>query len=94
MVAVQWHERLCESGNGERREFVRGKRMIDVINSTELRMIGFEMTCIGVFPSVVDDDEDSDDDEVDNKSDEGNADTRTKWELPHEIEAVALTWCR
>ena len=25
MVAVQWYERLCESGNGERREFVRGR---------------------------------------------------------------------
>ena len=67
--------------------------MADVINSTELRMIGFEMTCIGVFPSVADD-EDSDDDEDDNKSDEGNVETRTKWELPREIEAVALTWCR
>ena len=37
--------------------------MVDVINSTELRMIGFEMTCIGVFPSIAD--EDSDDDEDD-----------------------------
>ena len=53
----------------------------------------FEITCIGVFPSV-NDDEDSDDDEDDNKSDEGNVETRTKWELPREIEAVALTWCR
>ena len=63
LVAVQWYERLCESGNGERREFVRGRCMVDVINSTKLRMIAFEMTCIGVFPSVADD-EDSDDDEV------------------------------
>ena len=66
--------------------------MVDVINSTELRMIGFEMTCIGVFPSIAD--EDSDDDEDDNKGDEGNVESRTKWELPREIEAVALTWCR
>ena len=36
MVAVQWYERLCESGNGERREFVRGRCMVDVIESTEL----------------------------------------------------------
>ncbi len=92
MVAVQWYERLCESGNGERREFVRGRCMVDVINSTELRMIGFEMTCIGVFPSIAD--EDSDDDEDDNKGNEGNVESRTKWELPREIEAVALTWCR
>ena len=41
MVAVQLYDRLCESGNGERREFVRGRCMVDVINSTELRMIVF-----------------------------------------------------
>jgi hypothetical protein len=79
MVAVQWYERLSESGNGERREFVRGKRMIDVINSTELRLIGFEMTCIGVFPAEAG----SDDKEA-----------RRKWELPRDVEAEALTWCR
>ena len=50
MLAVQWYERLAESG--ERREFSRGERMIDVINSTELRMAGFDMGAIGVFPSV------------------------------------------
>ena len=80
MVALQWYERLSESGNGERREFVRGKRMIDVINSTELRLIGFEMTCIGVFPAEAG----SHDDKV----------ARRKWELPRDVEAEALTWCR
>ena len=55
-------------------------------------MIGFEMTCIGVSPSIAD--EDSDDDEDDNISDEGNAETRKKLELPREIEAGALIWCR
>ena len=47
---MQWYERITECGNGERREFVRGKRMIDVINSTELRKVGFEMRMIGSFP--------------------------------------------
>ena len=52
MLAVQWYERLSESGDSERREFSRGERMIDVINSTELRMAGFDMGAIGVFSSV------------------------------------------
>jgi hypothetical protein len=37
-LAVQWYERLAENGDRERREFVRGERIIDIINSTELRM--------------------------------------------------------
>jgi hypothetical protein len=41
MVAAQWYERLCEGSNGERREFYRGRCMVDFINSTELRMIVF-----------------------------------------------------
>ncbi len=36
MVAVQWHERLTEIEHGERREFIRKERIIDVIKSTEL----------------------------------------------------------
>ncbi len=48
MAAVQWYERLGESA--ERREFARGERMIGVINSTELRLLGFEMANIGVSP--------------------------------------------
>ena len=79
MVALQWYERLSESGNGERREFVRGKRMLDVVNSTELRMMGFEMTCIGAFPAEAGNDD---------------LEARKKWELPRDIEAEALTWCR
>lgn len=78
MVAVQWYERLSESGNGERREFIRGKRMLDVINSTELRMAGFEMVGIGSFPPDA----------------SGDADALKKWELPRDVEAEALTWCR
>ena len=50
LVAVHWYERLAESGDGERREFVRGKQMIDVINSTELREAGVKRTSIGAFP--------------------------------------------
>ena len=52
MVAVQWYERLTESGDGERREFIRGPRMVDVINSTELRVVAFPMNAIGVFPAL------------------------------------------
>ena len=79
MVAVQWYERLSESGDGERREFIRGKRELDVINSTELRMVGFEMGAIGAFPAAA-----------------GNDDPGAllKWELPRDVEAEALTWCR
>ncbi len=40
MVAVQWYERLPESGDGERLEFFLGEQIIDVINSTELRAVG------------------------------------------------------
>ena len=78
LVAVQWYERLPESGDGERREFIRGTREIDVINSTELRWYGFEMISIGSFPGAAEDD----------------AEAQRKWELPRDIEAEALTWCR
>jgi hypothetical protein len=79
MVAVQWYERIAESGDGERREFVRGERMIDVINSTELRMAGVKVTAIGAFPSS----EESDDPEA-----------LTKWKLNGDDEAYGRTWCR
>ena len=55
MVAVQWYERLCESGDGERLEFVMGERQVDVINSTELRLAGFALAEIGVLPAGVTD---------------------------------------
>jgi len=79
MVAVQWYERLTENGDRERREFVRGERMIDIINSTELRMAGVRVEAIGVFPAT----EEANDDEA-----------RTKWELSRADEAHAATWCR
>ncbi len=43
MVAVQWYERLPESGDGERLEFLRGEEIIDVINSTDLRAVGVDV---------------------------------------------------
>ena len=79
MVAVQWYERLTESGDGERREFIRGPRMVDVINSTELRLVGFPMNAIGAFPALAVNDD---------------PEARQKWKLPREVEAEALTWCR
>jgi len=51
MVAVQWYERLPENGDGERLEFFRGERVIDVINSTELRAVGVDVREIGLFPA-------------------------------------------
>ena len=45
---ITWHERLTD-GDGDQREFFRGKRMIDVINSTELRMAGVRVAVIGAF---------------------------------------------
>ena len=82
MVAVQWYERLTESGDGERREFIRGTRMIDVFNSTELRLVGFRMEVIGALARKNDGDE-PDPEEA-----------RIKWKLPRDSEAQALTWCR
>ena len=85
MVAVQWYERLCESGDGERLEFVMGERKVDVINSTELRLAGFAMTRIGTQPAGVFDG-------VEGAS--ANEEARAKWHLPRGDEAEALTWCR
>ena len=79
MVAVQWYERLTESGNGERREFVRGERAIDVINSTELRGVGVRVEKIGALSA----------------GERGNdPEALAKWELSRDDEAEALTWCR
>ncbi len=50
MVAVQWNERLPESGDGERLELFRGERVIDVINRSELRAVGVDVREIGLFP--------------------------------------------
>ena len=82
MVAVQWYERLSESGDGERREFVRGERMINVINST-LRMAGLVMKAIGVFhPAAA------------AAANDSNIDTRSQFELPRRVEAEAPALCR
>ena len=85
MVAVQWYERLCESGDGERLEFVMGERQVDVINSTELRLAGFALAPIGVLPAGV-----TDGIESAGVSEE----ERVKWRLARGDEAEALTWCR
>ena len=85
MVAVQWYERLCESGDGERLEFVMGERQVDVINSTELRLSGFALAPIGVLPAGV-----TDGIESASVSEE----ERVKWRLARGDEAEALTWCR
>ncbi len=52
--------------------FVRGERMIDVINSTELRLAGVRVEAIGVNPAT----EEANDDEA-----------RTMWELNRDDEA-------
>ena len=53
--------------------------MIDVINSTELRMAGVRVTAIGALrPNEAGNDPES----------------LTKWELSRDDEAEALTWCR
>ena len=77
MVAVQWYERLPESG--ERLEFFRGERVIDVINSTELRAVGVDVREIGLFPA---------------EAGFNDPDALIKWELSRIDEAEALTWCR
>jgi hypothetical protein len=80
MVDVQWYERLGEST--ERRESVGDKRMIDVIKSTELRLLGYEMANIGVFPAATSNDE------------QDAREARVTWSLSRDDEAEALTWCR
>ena len=72
-------ERLPESGDGERLEFFRGERVIDVINSTELRAVGVDVREIGLFPA---------------EAGVNDPDALIKWELSRNDEAEALTWCR
>ena len=85
MIAAQWYERLCESGDDERLEFVMGERQVDVINSTELRLSGFALAPIGVLTAGV-----ADGIESAGVSEE----ERVKWRLARGDEAEALTWCR
>jgi len=91
LVAVQWYERLCESGDGERREFVMAKPEIDVINSTELRLAGFDLRRIGEFPTDVSDVVEG---EVQECTDVASQETRQKWELALRDECEATNWCR
>ncbi len=68
--------------SAERREFVRGERMIGVINSPELRLLGFEMANIGIFPATTSNDEDDAREEI------------ITWALSRGDESEALAWCR
>ena len=86
MVAVQWYERLCESGDGERLEFVMGERQVDVINSTELRLTAFAMEPIGTQPAGVSDGEEN--------ATGASAEARQKWRLSRGDETKAFTCCR
>jgi hypothetical protein len=89
-IAVQWYERLAENGDGVRLEFQRGSTAVDLVNSTELRLSGFDMDQI---------------DELrlrrsgSGRVAGGNAatedeDGRKKWRLKPEIEQEALRFCR
>jgi hypothetical protein len=53
--------------------------MIDVISSSELRIVDVRVTAIGAFPAS-------------EEADDGEA--LVKCELDREAEAEALTWCR
>jgi hypothetical protein len=64
---------------GERLEFFRGERVIDVINSTELRAVDVIVREIRLFPVEA------------GVNDPG---ALIKWELSRNDEAEALTWYR
>jgi hypothetical protein len=44
---------VYESGDGKWLEFLMGERQVDVINSTELRLAGFDLAPIGFLPVCV-----------------------------------------
>ena len=90
-VAVQWYERLCESSDGQRREFVMSKRKVSIINSSELRLAGFDMNRVGEFPTGVSDECDA---EAADVPDESSIEERQKWELSLGDESKALGHCR
>ena len=77
MAAVQWYERLPESGNGAQ-EFSHGEQIIDLINSTELRAVGVNVRDIGLFPV---------------EAGVNDPDALIKWEISRNDEAEALTCC-
>jgi len=85
MVAVQWFERV--PGGTERRGFVRGKPVIDVCNSTELRLREFDMKERGWFYKTV------------GVAAGGSMDGKVRlvseriMRLPRADEAEAVSWC-
>ena len=66
-------------GWGERLEFFRGEKIIDVINSTELRAVDVLVSEIGLFPV---------------EAGVNDPDPLIKWELSRNDEAEALTLYR
>ena len=56
-----------------------GERIIDVINSNDLRAVGVDVREIGLFPA---------------EAGVNDPDALIKWELSRNDEAEALTWCR
>ena len=91
IVAVQWYQRLCESGDGEQREFVMAKPRIDFVNSSELRLVGFNLKQIGEFSANVRDPAEG---EMIGRVDGISDEERKKWELALSDESEALFWCR
>ena len=49
MVAMEWHERVPEIG--VRLESFLGERIIDIINSIDLRAVGVDVREIRLFPA-------------------------------------------
>ena len=64
---------------GERLEFFRGEKVVDGINSTELRAVDVIVREIGLFPV---------------EAGVNDPDALIKWELSRNDEAEALTWCQ
>ena len=67
------------------------KRKVSIINSSELRLAGFDMNRIGEFPTGVCDECEV---EVADVPDESSIEERQKWELSLGDESEALGHCR
>ena len=67
------------------------KPEIDVINSTELRLAGFDLRRIGEFPTDVSDVIEG---EVQGCADVASQEIRQKWELALRDECEATNWYR
>ena len=65
-----------KAGMGERLEFFRGEKVVDGINSTELRAVDVIVREIGLFPV---------------EAGVNNPDALIKWELNRKDEAEALS---